>query len=66
MEIYKLLDRFELLYEDTTPDISNLRRAIIDNDLPSLFQILKKFQIIHLTTIHYICMEGLVWEKRIF
>ena len=44
MEIYKLLDRFELLYEDTTPDISNLRRAIIDNDLPSLFQILKKYE----------------------
>ena len=44
MEIYELLDRFELLYEDSTPDISNLRRAIIDNDLSSLFQILKKYE----------------------
>ena len=44
MKIYELLDRFELLYEDVTPDISNLRRAIIDNDLPSLFRILKNFE----------------------
>ena len=44
MEIYELLDRFELLYEDINPNISNLRRAIIDNDLPSLFQILKKYE----------------------
>ena len=44
MEIYELLNRFELLYEDINPDISNLRRAIIDNDLPSLFQILKKYE----------------------
>ena len=44
MEIYELLDRFELLYEDVTPDISDLRRTVIDKDLPSLFQILKKYE----------------------
>jgi len=44
MEIYELLDRFELLYEDINPNISNLRRTVIDKDLPSLFQILKKYE----------------------
>tara|TARA_Y100000034_G_scaffold132929_1_gene197098 strand:+ start:725 stop:1945 length:1221 start_codon:yes stop_codon:yes gene_type:complete len=44
MEIYELLDRFELLYEDTNPDISDLRRTVIDKDLPSLFRILKKYE----------------------
>ena len=44
MEIYELLDRFELLYDDINPDISDLRRTIIDKDLPSLFRILKNFE----------------------
>tara|TARA_B100000959_G_scaffold114569_1_gene120780 strand:- start:6157 stop:7731 length:1575 start_codon:yes stop_codon:yes gene_type:complete len=44
MEIYELLDRFELLYEDTNPNITNLRRTVIDKDLPSLFRILKNFE----------------------
>ncbi len=44
MEIYELLDRFELLYEDTNSDISDLRRTVIDKDLPSLFRILKKYE----------------------
>ena len=44
MEIYELLDRFELLYEDTNSDISDLRRTVIDKDLPSLFRILKKYK----------------------
>ena len=44
MEIYELLDRFELLYEDVTPDISDLRRVVIDKDLPSLFRILENFE----------------------
>jgi flagellar biosynthesis regulator FlbT len=44
MQIYELLDRFELLYEDINPDISNLRRVVIDKDLPSLFRILENFE----------------------
>jgi len=44
MKIYELLDRFELLYEDVTPVISDLRRTVIDKDLPSLFKILKKYE----------------------
>ena len=44
MEIYELLDRFELLYDDINPDISDLRRTVIDKDLPSLFRILKNFE----------------------
>ena len=44
MEIYKLLDRFELLYEDINPNITDLRRTVIDKDLPSLFRILKNFE----------------------
>ena len=44
MEIYELLDRFELLYEDINPNITDLRRTVIDKDLPSLFRILKNFE----------------------
>ena len=44
MEIYELLNRFELLYEDINPNITDLRRTVIDKDLPSLFRILKNFE----------------------
>lgn len=39
MEIYKILDRFETLYPTNT-DLSNLRRAYIDQDLNSIFALL--------------------------
>ena len=39
MEIYKILDRFELLYP-TNSNLDDLRRAYIDKDLSSIFRIL--------------------------
>jgi hypothetical protein len=39
MEIYKILDRFELLYP-TNSNLADLRRAYIDKDLSSIFRIL--------------------------
>lgn len=38
MEIYELLDRFELLYPDV-PELADLRRAYIDRDLRSIFKL---------------------------
>lgn len=38
MQIHNLLDRFELLYPTNT-NISDLRRAFIDNDLNSIFRL---------------------------
>jgi hypothetical protein len=38
LEIYELLDRFELLYPDNS-QLSDLRRAYIDQDLNSIFRI---------------------------
>lgn len=39
LDIYQLLDRFELLYPDNK-NLSDLRRAYIDRDLSSLFRLL--------------------------
>lgn len=41
MEIYKILDRFELLYPENE-QLSDLRRAYIDTDLNSVFRLVKK------------------------
>jgi hypothetical protein len=41
MEIYKILDRFELLYPQDER-LANLRRAYIDNDLNSVFRLVNK------------------------
>lgn len=38
MEIYELLDRFELLYP-SVPELADLRRAYIDQDLRSIFKL---------------------------
>lgn len=38
LEVYELLDRFELLYPDNS-QLSDLRRAYIDQDLNSIFRI---------------------------
>jgi hypothetical protein len=38
MEIYELLDRFELLYPGV-PELADLRRAYIDQDLRSIFKL---------------------------
>ena len=38
MEIYKLLDRFELLYSNDNR-LADLRRAYIDQDLTSIFKL---------------------------
>ena len=39
MEVYELLDRFELLYKNN--NFSNLRRLYVDKDWPSLFKIIE-------------------------
>ena len=39
LEIYELLDRFELLYP-TNSKLSDLRRSYIDRDLSSIFRLL--------------------------
>lgn len=41
MEIYKILDRFELLYPNDTR-LADLRRAYIDQDLNSVFRLVDK------------------------
>ena len=41
MDIYKLLDRFEVLYPDDER-FANLRRAYIDRDILSLFRLIDK------------------------
>ena len=38
MEIYKILDRFELMYPNDSR-MSDLRRAYIDQDLASIFRL---------------------------
>lgn len=40
LEIYEILDRFEILYPDNE-DIANLRRAYVDKDLPSIFKVVR-------------------------
>jgi hypothetical protein len=42
MQTYELLDRFELLYP-TNSNLSDLRRAYIDQDLSSIFRLANKF-----------------------
>ena len=39
LEVHELLDRFELLYGDKNPILSDLRRAILDDDLSSIFRV---------------------------
>lgn len=39
MHTHELLDRFELLYADEKPVLADLRRAIIDDDLSSIFKV---------------------------
>lgn len=41
IEIYELLDRFEILYPNLD-DIADLRRAYVDKDLSSIFRLLPK------------------------
>ena len=36
LEVHELLDRFELLY-DNVSELKDLRRAILDKDLSSIF-----------------------------
>lgn len=42
LEIYQLLDRFELLFPEN-PDFTDLRRGYIDRDLNSVFRLLYKY-----------------------
>lgn len=42
LEIYEILDRFELLYPENQ-DIADFRRSYIDRDLSSIFRFLTKF-----------------------
>ena len=39
MEVHEILDRYEMLYSDRMPVLSDLRRTIIDEDLSSIFRI---------------------------
>jgi len=39
MEVHEILDRYEMLYSDKIPVLSDLRRTIIDEDLSSIFRI---------------------------
>ena len=39
METHEILDRYELLYSETAPVLSDLRRKIIDEDLSSIFRV---------------------------
>ena len=39
METHEILDRYELLYSETAPVLSDLRRIIIDEDLSSIFRV---------------------------
>ena len=39
MYTHEILDRFELLYGDQVPILSDLRRAIIDEDISSIFRV---------------------------
>jgi hypothetical protein len=39
METHEILDRYELLYSESAPILSDLRRVIIDEDLSSIFRI---------------------------
>ena len=39
MYTHELLDRFELLYGKQIPILSDLRRAIIDEDISSIFRV---------------------------
>ena len=39
MEVHEILDRYELLYSNKIPILSDLRRTIIDEDLSSIFRI---------------------------
>ena len=39
METHEILDRYELLYSETTPVLSDIRRVVIDEDLSSIFRI---------------------------
>ena len=38
LELHKILDRYELLYPDVS-ELSDLRRAVIDRDLSSIFRL---------------------------
>lgn len=39
MHIHELLDRFELLYAEEKPILADLRRAVLDDDLSSIFRV---------------------------
>ena len=39
METHEILDRYELLYGETSPVLSDIRRVVIDEDLSSIFRI---------------------------
>ncbi len=39
METHEILDRYELLYSETTPILSDIRRVVVDEDLSSIFRI---------------------------
>ena len=47
MHTHELLDRFELLYADEEPILADLRRAIIDDDLSSIFRVADEVAIQH-------------------
>ena len=42
LEVHELLDRFELLYDDVS-ELKDLRRAILDKDLSSIFRLSKNY-----------------------
>jgi hypothetical protein len=42
LELYQILDRFELLYPDNK-NLADLRRAYIDKDLSSIFRLLEQY-----------------------
>lgn len=58
LETHELLDRFELLYPDKT-ELSDLRRAYIDNDLSSIFRLITDNNKEHLRKL---IMEDNVWS----
>jgi len=39
METHEILDRYELLYNETIPVLSDIRRVVVDEDLSSIFRI---------------------------
>lgn len=44
LEIFEILDRFELLYSNNS-NLSDLRRAVIDQDLSSVFRLLQDVEV---------------------